>query len=197
MVTAGPDVPNDSDASLDPVSLSCRCNGDRRWYCAWTHPNREHQATYELSAMGFETYLPLHLTRQALDRRAIVPMFPRYLFIVMVPETPWAEMLRRARSTGGAVAGLIRHAPDKPTPLPVGVIEDFISRTSWRGVVDDPPEDKPFEIDVDAPVSIADGPLAATAGIVKLSSAARCRVLMGMFNREIVASVETKNLVAA
>jgi transcription antitermination factor NusG len=197
VVIGYPDVPNDSDASLDPASLSCRCNPDWRWYCAWTHPNREHQAARELRLMGLETYLPLHLTRRNTEWRAIVPMFPRYLFIVMVPDTPWAEMLRQARSTGGAVAGLIRHAPDKPTPLPVGVIEDFISRTSWRGVVDEPEEEKPFEIEVDTPVSVADGPLAATAGIVRLSSSARCKVLMGMFNREIVASVETKNLVAA
>jgi transcription antitermination factor NusG len=196
VLTTPSDASNDRAASLDSVALSCCCNGDRRWYCAWTHPNREHQAARELRTIGFEVYLPLHLARRAAGQ-TIVPMFPRYLFVVMVPETPWAEALRQFRNTGGAVAGLIRHAPDKPTPLPVGVIEDFIARTSWRGVVDDPPEEEPFTIDVEAPVSVADGPLAQTAGIVKLSSAARCKVLMGMFNREIVASVETKNLVAA
>lgn len=196
MLLANPDVQNDGDASLDPASLSCHGRGDRRWYCAWTHPNREHQAARELRVMGFEVYLPLHLTRRAQEWRAIVPLFPRYLFLVLVPDSPWGEILRRAgRTTTGAVAGLIRHAPDRPTPLPDGVIEDLISRTSERGVVDEPEEDKPF-----APgtiVNITDGPFAEMQGIVRLSSSARCSVLIAMLGRQVKASVETKDLVAA
>jgi transcription antitermination factor NusG len=195
VLTTPSDASNGSAASLDSVALSCHGRGDRRWYCAWTHPNREHQAARELRLMGFEVYLPLHLTRRAAGQ-TLVPLFPRYLFLVLVPDSPWGEILRRAgRTTTGAVAGLIRHAPDRPTPLPDGVIEDLISRTSERGVVDEPGEEKP--IAPGTAVSVTGGPLDGMAGIVRLSSSARCRVLMTILGRQVNVTVESKDLVAA
>ncbi len=147
--------------------------------------------------LGFETYLPLHLTRRATDRRAIVPLFPRYLFVRLYPDSPWGEILRHAgRTTTGAVAGIIRHAPDRPTPLPPGVVEHLQSRTSERGVVDDP-GDAPARIPHGAHVTVTEGPMAGLAGIVTMSSAARCNILCQLLGREVAVSVDPRHLTAA
>lgn len=184
---------NETDASLDSASSSCH----GRWYCAWTHPTREHQAAREIASLGFQTYLPLCLTRRATDRRAIVPLFPRYLFLVIGPSDPWGEILRHAgRTTTGAVAGIIRHAPSSPTPVPIGVVEHLMSRTSARGVVDDP-GDIPTRIPPGAAVSVLDGPMAGLAGIVTMSSAARCHVLIALLGRHVSVSVEPHHLTAS
>ena len=46
------------------------------------------------------------------------PFFPRYLFVGFDPHVdPWGAI----RHTRG-VCALIRHAPDRPTPVPVGVV---------------------------------------------------------------------------
>jgi len=186
------DHQNDSATSLDPVSLSCHGRSGRRWFCVWTHPNREHQAVRELRALGFETYLPLCLSNLRLQRNAMVPLFPRYGFVVLAPDSPWGEILRHAgRTTTGAVAGIIRHAPDRPTPLPPGVIENLIARTSPRGIVDDPGDIAPHST-----------PHAAQPpewqNITSLGSSARVRLLCRLFGpdaaQRIVSEDETAHV---
>ena len=102
----------------------------RRWYCAWTHPNKEFVANRELLNQDFETYLPLHMERSG---QKIVPLFRRYIMIRFDPDRDaWGSIM----NTRG-VGGLIRHAPDRPTPLPDIAIAELMARTSARGVVDD------------------------------------------------------------
>ncbi len=176
------------------------CHG--RWYCAWTHPTRERQATYEIQRLGFIAYLPLCLERLDLMRghrtgTRIVPLFARYVFLILTPDSPWGEILRHAgRTTTGAVAGIIRHAPNRPTPLPPGIVEHLQSRTSERGVVDDP-GDAPARIPHGAHVTVTDGPMAGLAGIVTMSSAARCNILCQLLGREVAVSVDPRHLTAA
>ncbi len=179
---------NDSGASLSWASLS----SGRRWYCAWTQPQDEWRALSELTIQGFETYLPLCVSRRNFDRAAVVPLFPRYLFAAFSADTDNWGAIQHTRG----VSGLIRHAPGSPTPLPLGVVEHLQSRTSERGVVDDP-GDAPARIPHGAAVSVTDGPMAGLAGIVTMSSAARCSVLCQLLGREVAVSVDPRHLTAA
>jgi transcription antitermination factor NusG len=171
---------NDSGTSLAPVSLSCGRHFDPRWYCVWTQPHREHQALAELIAQDWDAYLPLCISRQGHDRNAVVPLFSRYLFVQMVAaRDAWGAICRLP-----GVGGLIRHAYDRPTPLPHGAIEALLSRTSIRSVVDDPGERfEPCSLTVGAAGTVSDGPLAGWSGICTLSAGHRVRLLLQLFGQ--------------
>ena len=78
----------------------------RQWYLVHTKPRSEYLARENLERQGFETYLPE--IREARNRRgklvtAVVPMFPRYLFIHLSEQVDnWSTI----RSTMG-VSGLV------------------------------------------------------------------------------------------
>lgn len=125
---------NDSRTSFDRSPVSC---GSRRWHCAVTQPIREHLAACELRAQGWTVYLPLHRKPPVGHHGAIITaLFPRYLFVAFAPNEPWGVIPRGTRG----VVSLICHDIGLPTPLPHGVVEDLIARTSQRGVVDDMPD---------------------------------------------------------
>lgn len=198
------EISNDPGASFDPASGSCHGRGT--WFVAWTHPRRERFATDEINALpGFEAYLPLCWSRQEYQWKAIVPLFPRYVFVTWDEGAPWGEILRRCgRTTSGSVAGLIRHAPSRPTAVPSGVIEALKARTSVRGFVDDPDEQAPTLIPVGAAITVLPGDdprqphyLTGLTGIVKLSSAKRCAVLISMMGATVTASIDPANLAVA
>lgn len=127
---------NDSRTSFDRSPVSCGASS-ARWHCAVTQPVREHLAACELRAAGWRVYLPLHLERPIghPERNRIVPLFRRYCFVAFGPNDWWG-LINRTRG----VVSLISHGIGQPTPLPVGVVEDLIARTSQRGVVDDMPD---------------------------------------------------------
>jgi len=117
--------------SLDtvPISSGRRPDGPR-WHCVWAIPAREHLALQALTEQRWNAYLPLHWDRH----HGIVPLFRRYLFVAFdASNDPWGP-IRHSRG----VADLIRHDDGQPTPIPPGIVEDLIARTSPRRIVDDP-----------------------------------------------------------
>lgn len=123
-----------NETSFVTVPLPC---GSRRWHCAWTHPAQEYRAELDLTGKGFRVFLPLHLDRR-FERHAghanVVPLFPGYLFVQFSTAQDQWRRIYRARG----IAGLIGEATERPTPVPEGVVEDLLERTSPRRIVDDP-----------------------------------------------------------
>lgn len=161
---------NDSRARLASPAMSC----GSRWHCIVAQPLREQLACCELRAQGWTAYLPLHYEPGDRPGRArIVPLFPRYAFVAFSPNDPWGGI----RGTRGVVS-LVSHGIGQPTPLPHGVVEDLIARTSERGVVDDMPD------------AGAGKPLQAGRGVWRsisaLSADERLAVLQRLFTGQVV-----------
>ena len=168
-----------------------------RWFCVATHPSQELRAVGELANQHYRTYLPMHLARRTvrgLDITSIVPLFAGYAFCRFDPlRDAWGAI----RHTRGVLA-LIRHAPDAPTPLPVGVIEHLQARTSARGVVDDPGEaDTTPTMPVGAAVSVVGGAFDGLAGVVQMSSAQRVQVLISLLGRTVQVEIHPSRVRAA
>jgi transcription antitermination factor NusG len=158
----------------------------RRWFVAWTTPRIRFVSLAALWDSGIQTFQP----RIAERSGRIVDLWPGYLPVSFDPKRdPWGIICR----TPG-VGGLIRHGWESPTPLPRGAIEHLQTRTSPRGVVDDPGETWPTDIPRGASVEVRDGPLAGLRGIVTLSGPARCRVLLSLFAATVPLNVPTANL---
>jgi hypothetical protein len=158
--------------SLATPAVSCGSRPGRRWYCAWTHPHDEHRAFQSIAGLGCEAYLPLHFERDRHWHKRISPLFPRYVFVRFDAHDPWGRILH-CRGVGG----LIRHEPDRPTPLPDAAILELLARTSSRGVVDDPGDARPLE----AP----GGAKRLWRGIGALSPEDRCRLLLRLFGEGV------------
>lgn len=80
---------------------------DARWFVVYTKPRAETQAEEHLQRQSFTTYLPRLKHSRYLKGRwrdVIVPLFPRYLFVRLVPGV---ENIAPIRSTRG-VTGFVR-----------------------------------------------------------------------------------------
>src|SRR5438477_5744095 len=104
-----------------------------RWYVGHTQPSSEVKASNHLRNQDFAVYLPRYLKRRRHARRidwVPAPLFPRYLFIGMdLAVARW----RAIRSTIG-IAGLVCHG-DRPTPVPIGIVEALQARENDDGVL--------------------------------------------------------------
>jgi transcription antitermination factor NusG len=143
-----------------------------RWYCAWTEHHRERIAETSIRAAGFESLLPLILQVRS-HGQSIVPCFPRYVLCRFdAAHDDWGKII-----SARGVAGLIRHAPGRPTPLPDHDINELLARISARGIVDDPGE-TPW-----------DGPGAGYVPMWEpmagLDAAARTRLLIRLFGQSV------------
>ena len=71
------------------------------WCAVQTHVRSEDKAAFHLRRQGYDVFLPKHLKRRKHARRVDwvpAPLFPRYLFVGIDPETtPWGVI----RSTIG------------------------------------------------------------------------------------------------
>jgi transcriptional antiterminator NusG len=69
-----------------------------QWYAIWTHSHFEQVARDQLSAKGFQSFLPIVQTwsrRAGLQRRIRRPMFPGYLFIRLnMDKSRYIEVLK-------------------------------------------------------------------------------------------------------
>lgn len=106
---------------------------DWHWYVVHTHPNAEPRALSHVLRQGFEAYLPRYLRRRRHARRTDwvrAPLFPRYLFVRMNPQTcRW----RALRATVG-VSDLVCFG-DHPTPVPQGVVDEIRHQEDDQGNV--------------------------------------------------------------
>lgn len=181
----------DSEGSVASLRMSCgsRSTGPR-WHCVWTHPQREYQALQGLVEQRWDCYLPLCIERGNKRPDRITALFPRYLFVKLDSASdPWGSIQHTA-----GVGGLIRHAPDRPTPVPPGVVEHLLLRTSFRSVVDDPGDAPRTDIPLGAAVSVVGGALDGLQGVIALSGPERCRVLLRLLGRMVPLNVPTANL---
>lgn len=110
-------------------------------------------------------------------------MFSRYLFCRFdIQRDQW----RKICSTRG-VQSMIWRSSEVPAPLPIGIVEGLVSRTSARRVVDDPGQTISGYLDVGAKGRVSEGPLEGWEGICTMSGTGRVRLLLSMFggSREV------------
>src|SRR5688572_9993009 len=106
--------------------------GEPAWYAAWTRSHFERAVAEQLSARGFETFMPEIATRSRRGGQAYLiqtPMFPGYLFVRAAMDTQRYVDLLRAR-------GLVRvlgDGWDRLAPIPDAEI-DAIQRVVDAGV---------------------------------------------------------------
>ncbi|MDH5692161.1 MAG: transcription/translation regulatory transformer protein RfaH [Gammaproteobacteria bacterium] len=103
----------------------------RHWYLVLSKPRGEEQASENLQRQGYETYVPRVLGKRRRNRKtypAILPLFPRYLFIHLEPGVDnWAPI----RSTRGVIT-LVRFGM-MPNPVPDELIELLKSGENTMG----------------------------------------------------------------
>jgi len=147
-----------------------------RWYVVQTLANRETTVQRELIRQGFRSYLATYqkVVRHARQtKRRETSLFPGYLFIVIDLQR---DLWRRVNGTHG-VASLIMQG-DRPSPVPVGVVETLIASTGGDGKL-------PFhpEIKLGQRVRLIGGPFAGQLGVLEqLGSSDRVRVLLQIMN---------------
>lgn len=161
-----------------------------RWYVVRTHARAEAKAVFNLQRQAFKTYLPQYLKRRRHARRTDwvpAPLFPGYLFVAMDPEiTQW----RPVRSTIG-VAELICDG-NRPTPVPVGIVEDIRARQNEQGfvVVKTASEFVPGE-----KVTVAAGAMADHVGLFeKMTDEQRVVLLLDLLGRKVRVELALEDL---
>lgn len=163
-----------------------------RWFCAATRSHEEFRALNELEAQKFPTYLPLHLDRSPKKPERIVPLFPGYLFVSFDPNV---DQWRCIASTRGIWA-ILGDTPEKPKPIPHGVVEKFIERTSARRIVDDPGQARDVIYQKGDLLRVAGGAFKEFEGVCLMSTKDRVKVLLSLFGRPTEVQVPV-NLVEA
>lgn len=166
-----------------------------RWYCWQSHPGAEFIALLELSRQGFVTHLPLFCDRHRPPVRVggrmvrkpppILPLFPGYGFVAFdMARDRW----RCTASTRG-VKQLFSYTPERPLPVPAGVVERLIWRCGTDGYIDD---DKPVKglIEPGTPMKILDGPFTDFVGICQMSTERRVTLLVEIMGRSAPVEVE-------
>lgn len=153
-----------------------------RWFCVQSHIRDEFRALRELEAQKYRAYLPLWLDQRADGTERIAPMFPGYLFVEFDPRV---DQWRPIAYTRG-VKRLFSAAAERPLPVPRGVVEGLISRTSARRVVDDPGQNRGVVYFAPgASVALVEGPFAGLEGVFARSASKRLHVLLEIMGRQV------------
>ena len=150
-----------------------------RWFLVHTQPKGERRAQLHLGAQGFKTHLP-HVRktiRHARQLRTVrVPLFPRYLFIILdLGRDRWLSV----RSTVG-VSSLFS-CDGRPIPVPGGAVEALIKHTDEAALT-------LFQagLSTGQSVRILTGPFANFVGTLeRLDDAGRVRVLLEMMGTAV------------
>lgn len=182
-----------SSAVASPQAPNLPDCGSRspRWFCIQTHARDEFRALRELEAQQYRTYLPLWLEQRPDGGERIAPMFPGYLFVEF---DPTADRWRPIVSTRG-VLRLFSASAERPIPVPHGVVEGLISRTSARRVVDDPGQDRGVVYFAPGtPVMLTEGAFAGREGIFDQSAGKRLEILLETMGRQIRVLVGPKQV---
>jgi len=167
---------------LEPASSS-------RWFCFRSQINRHGEAVGLLDQRGFEVFYPLFRTRRPSGKLDVRSLFPRYGFVRFDITRPgW----RAVCSTPGVELLLGSH-PERPTPIPVGVVEGLLAQLSSKGWIEDEscaPIQAPIEPGVT--VRIKSGPFTQMHGICKWSSSQRIGILLDLFGATRTVTVPRK-----
>jgi transcription antitermination factor NusG len=151
----------------------CGSHSGARWYVVQTHRGAERTAVIELANQDFAALLPLrridpkpadpsaprrHRKRDELP--TVAPAFPGYLFVLFDQAAqPW----RAIHSTRG-VKRLFSITPERPTPVPVGVVERLMARLA-KDMVAKLPTEAGDPIPEGAIVTVLSGPFAGQEGV--------------------------------
>ena len=164
-----------------------------QWYALWTHSHCERLVYDQITAKGYEAFLPtvdVWSQRAGIRRRIQVPMFPGYLFVHRVMDkTSYIAV----RSTRGLVA-ILGERWDRLAPIPDAEIEGIQVVLNARVPV------LPHAyLREGQRVRIARGPLAGVEGIlVRQKPASGLLVLSVQLLRQSVAvEIDCTSVVAA
>lgn len=151
------------------------------WFVVNAHAQNEEKALFHLRRQGFHAYLPRYLKQRRHARKVDwvkAPMFPRYLFVRLDPES---DQWRAIHSTVG-VSRLVCYG-DKPAPVPEGVVEDIQSREGEDGLVSIGLQN---ELKPGEKIRILHGPMADREGVFDcLDDQRRVFVLLDLLGRQV------------
>ena len=160
------------------------------WYAVWLRSNYEHAVNRQLSAKGFQPFLPeVHTWSKRLgERRAIrTPMFPGYLFVrAALDKHRYIDLLK--------VQGVVRVLEDgwtRLTPVPDAEI-DAIQQIAAAGVMVFPCA----HLRGGERVRVLDGPLAGVEGMFvhDRPSKGRLVVSVDMLGRSIAVEMDAADV---
>ena len=159
-----------------------------RWFIVRTHWSEEAGAAERIVDQGFTAYLPEHIVEATRGKRAHkdnvavdsaghvgrrLPLFPRYLFAWFDPDV---DNWRPICSTRG-VERIFGITPERPSPVPHGVVEALLEAPEISAVFTPPSLTGKI-------VRVQGGPWHQFEGICQWSSEKRVAVLMSVFGRQ-------------
>jgi transcriptional antiterminator NusG len=160
------------------------------WYAVWLRSNYEHAVNVQLSAKGFEPFLPqVHTWSKRLgEQRAIrTPMFPGYLFVrAALDKHRYIDLLK--------IQGVVRVLEDgwtRLTPVPDAEI-DAIQQIAAAGVTVFPCA----HLKGGERVRVLEGPLAGVEGryVHDRPSKGRLVVSVDMLGRSIAVEMDASDV---
>jgi transcription antitermination factor NusG len=151
-----------------------------RWYCLQVERRGVHRTVERLQELQFLVLRQMMVERLPDRPARVVEAFPGYLFVSFDAGDPrW----RAIPSTRG-VLRLFSAGPERPLPIPHGVIEALQAKTRQTGLIDEGLPAPSLAAAGDQ-VTIAAGALAGFHGMCTWSSAQRVAVLVELFGRSI------------
>jgi transcriptional antiterminator RfaH len=166
---------------------------EKSWYAVLTHPRAEEKALGHLQNQGYRAYLPRYakVVRHARrTSRSAQPLFPRYLFVSLDPQS---DRWRPVRSTVGVI-DIVRFG-DRPTPLPYGVIDSLLALEDADGciqLVHQP------SLKQGSTVVVVDGPFARCMGLYEgITDSERVTILLDLLGRRVRVVLEADLIEAA
>ena len=165
----------------------CLNNKQPSWFAVYTKPRQEHIALENLERQDFHCFLPMAVNpyqRRSEKKLRIEPLFPRYLFLNVIPNQ---QSLGPVRSTRG-VATMVRFGT-RLARLPEAVINLISQRCNPdTGLI----ELDPIPVELGDKVRVFDGPFAGLQGIFQERKGEnRALLLMKMLGTESTVEVET------
>lgn len=152
-----------------------------RWYCLQAYRGMDLIALESVLRLGFPG-LVVRFERELPDRRRVLrPLFPGFLFGRFDRDfDDW-----RPLATAPGVRRLFGATPERPTPLPFGVVERIIWQMRDDGVAREEPLPEPEPIEIDAEYRVMAGPLEDLRGICRWAEGDRVRLWQTILGREI------------
>ncbi len=162
------------------------------WCAVQTHFRSEDKAAFHLRQQGYDVFLPKYLKRRKHARRidwVSAPLFPRYLFVAIDPDTtPWWAI----RSTVG-VGSLICFG-DAPAAVPEAIIAEIRARQDEKGLVK---THAGCAFKAGDRVRIVDGPLNDLEGLFECpTDEERVTILLNLMGREVKVRVPLETVYA-
>jgi len=169
------------------------------WFVLRTHYQEERRACLDLHRQGIKSFLPLARFEQrrksdGLLCAKIQPLFPRYLFV----QIRWADR-RPVLHTRGikSFVGWTIDGSLKPPAVPKSEIKELKSRLQEIFGLDVVLMSRPKDIVPDTMVYMLFGPFRDHVAKVQAVHGSRAEVVLSLFGRHVVKTVDKDHLQAA